>query len=117
MLYWICPKNHSNHIHLGDVLVKDDTDDNAFVMFVMNNEVEVDLAGVDLILVVVSTNVACCEVNDEVVNEVDAAVEVEFILVAEDVTFDGVDIIVVVVKDTKMEDVDKAEKDGLMLVL
>ena len=50
-------------------------------------------------------------------NEVDAAVEVEFILVAEDVTFDGVDIIVVVVKDTKMEDVDKAEKDGLMLVL
>ena len=50
-------------------------------------------------------------------NEVDAAVEVEFILVAEDVTFDGVDIIVVVVKDTKMEDVDIAEKDGLMLVV
>ena len=86
-------------------------------MFVMNNEGEVDLAGVDLIMVVVSTDVVCCEVNDEVVNEVDAAVEVEFILVAEDVTFDGVDIIVVVVKDTKMEDVDIAEKDGLMLVV
>ena len=52
-LFWICAKNYRNHIHLGVVCVKDDTDDNAFVMFFMNNEGEVELAGVDLIMVVV----------------------------------------------------------------
>ena len=86
-------------------------------MFVMNNEVEDEFAGVDLILVVVSINVVCCEVNDKVVNEVDAAVEVELKLVSEYVAFVGVDIIVVVVKNTKLEDVEITEKDGLMLVV
>ena len=50
-------------------------------------------------------------------NEVYAAVEVELILVVEYDAFVGMDIIVVVVKNTKLEDVEITEKDGLMLVV
>ena len=63
---------YASLIYLEDIVAKDDTDDNAFVTFCIDE--------VDCILVEVSTNSVCFEVKDKVVKKEGAFVGIDFLL-------------------------------------
>ena len=63
---------YASLIYLEDIVAKDDTDDNAFVTFCIDE--------VDCILVEVSTNSVCFEVKDKVVKKEGVSVGIDFLL-------------------------------------
>ena len=71
---------YASLIYLEDIVAKDDTDDNAFVTFCIDDEVVAAMAEVDCILVEVSTNSVCFEVKDKVVKKEGASVGIDFLL-------------------------------------